>query len=192
MEIKILNEKTIKLSLTSKDMKKYNITHEILKNKKTTKELSSNLLQKINETISIDASKNQIFLESFKTKEKGCILYLNISTTSEQKILKLPKKEETKTTIAIAQFKTAKSIKQYCKNINLLKKIKFESELYSSENKFILIIFIPTNEKKELCALTKEFSLTYEESSRKYCIIKEHYKKIFEKNAIEKIIKTKF
>ena len=189
LEIKILNSQTIKITLTTKDMKKYNITHEILKNnEKITKELVLKLLNKIKEIITINISKNKMFLESFKTKEKGCILYLSVPSANEKTILNLPKKDEPKTTIAISKFKTLKNIKQFCKNINALKNEKFKSELYNFENNLILVTFIPKNEKKEILALTKEFGQIYGEGEIKYSIIKEHCKLIFEKDAIEKII----
>ena len=187
MEIKLLNNNTVKLTLSNKDMKEHNITYEILNsNKKITKTLSLNLLKSIGKLISINPKKNKIFVESFKTKEKGCILYLS---TSCNNIIPISKK--IKTTIPlIATFKKKSNMNNFCKNIsNLNENFKFKSELYSFNDEFVLIIFVPQEKKEESLALIKEFGKVYGKGNVKYSIIKEHCKPIFKKNSIENILK---
>ncbi len=169
-------------------MKKHNITHTLLKNnEKITKNLVLKLLKEIKDTITIDLTNNKMFLESFKTKEKGCILYLSIPTATN-KNTKSSKNEEITASIAI--FKTDENLKRFCENIIHLKNKKFKSELYIFENKFFLITTINQNEEKEFIAIVKEFGQIYGKGSIKHSIIKEHCKPIFKNNAIENIIKT--
>ncbi len=189
MEIKFLNNNTLKLTLSKKDMKEHNITYEILNNnKKITKNLSLNLLHNIEKLISINPSEDKIFIESFKTKENGCMLY--ISNSYDNKLPKT-KKIKIKTTIPlIATFKKKSNMNNFCKNIsNLNENIKFKSELYSFNDEFVLIIFVPQEKKEESLALIKEFGKIYGKGNIKYSIIKEHCKPIFKKNSIENILK---
>ena len=187
LEIKLLNNNTLKLTLSNKDMKEHNITYEILNsNKKITKNLSLNLLNSIGRLISINPEKNKIFIESFKTKEKGCILYLSTSCSNI-----IPISKKIKTTIPlIATFKKKSNMNNFCKNIsNLNENFKFKSELYSFNDEFVLIIFVPQEKKDESLALIKEFGKVYGKGNVKYSIIKEHCKPIFKKNSIENILK---
>ncbi len=188
LEIKILNSQTIKLTLTTKDMKKHNITHTLLKNnEKITKNLILKLLKEIKETITIDLTNNKMFLESFKTKEKGCILYLSVPTP----IGKTIKQSKNKEIIAfVATFKTDKNLKRFCENISYLKNKKYKSELYIFDEKFFLITSINQNEEKEFFAIAKEFGQIYGKGSIKHSVIREHCKLIFKTDAIENIIKT--
>ena len=189
LEIKLLNNNTVKLTLSNKDMKKHNITYEILNNNKNiTKNLSLNLLNSISKLISINSIKSNIFIESFKTKEKGCIIYLSTSPTSAEN---KPTKIKTKTTLPIiATFKKKSNMNDFCKNIsNLNENFKFKSELYSFNDEFVLIIFVPQEKKEESLALVKEFGKIYGKGNIKYSIIKEHCKPIFKKNSIENILK---
>ena len=188
LEIKILNSQTIKLTLTTKDMKKHNITHTLLKsNEKITKNLILKLLKEIKETITIDLTNNKMLLESFKTKEKGCILYLSVPTPIGKKI----KPSNNKEIIAfVATFKTDKNLKRFCENISYLKNKKYKSELYIFEEKFFLITLINQSEEKEFLAIVKEFGQIYGKGSIKHSVVKEHCKLIFKDDAIENIIKT--
>ena len=188
MEINILNNQTIKITLTTKDMEKYNITHEILKNNKSlTNTIVIKMLETIKKSLTIDILKNKLFLESFKTKDKGCILYLSIPKNS----FKNQKKTEEKTTNEIiAFFFFFNAIKNFCKTISaVFYKTKFKNELYKFNNKLVLIISTTKDSEEKLIALIKEFGKLYGKGKIKYHIIKEHCSLIYKENAIEKIIK---
>ena len=187
LEIKLLNSKTIKLSLSIKDMKKYNITDEILQNdEELIKNLTLNLLENIKNSISAYSMNNKIFIESFKTKENGCLLYVSIT----QKSTNQKQEKTTSITPIIAIFNTKRNMQHFCKNINTLyMNENLNSELYSFADKFILIIFVPDNEKKQFLSLIKEFGKIYGKGNVKYIIVKEHCKPIWKKNALENILK---
>ena len=191
LEIKFLNNNTIKLTLSNKDMKKYNITYEILNNNKIIKNLSLNLLLSIKKLIYVNPTRNNIFIESFKTKEKGCVIYLNTSSNSTKDEPKKTKRIKIKKTIPIiATFKKKSHMHDFCNNIlNLNENFKFKSELYSFNDEFVLIIFVPQEKKEESLALIKEFGKVYGKGNVKYSIIKEHCKPIFRKDSIENILK---
>ena len=78
LEIKILTDNTIKLTLSSKNMKKHNLNYNILQNNKNiTKNIILKILENIKTTLSIDPTKNKFFLQSFKTKDNGCTIYIS-------------------------------------------------------------------------------------------------------------------
>lgn len=187
LEIKILNSQTIKITLTTKDMRKYNLTHEILKkNENITKNLILKLLENVKDYITIDTIKNKLFLESFKTKEKGCILYLSIASKEEEKT----KKNEKPTSPTVTTFNNIKNVKNFCINIaEMYKNIKLKSELYESNKKFILIMQVQKENEKKILALLKEFGEINGKGEIKQSIIREHCNAIFKDDAIEKILK---
>ncbi len=168
-------------------MKKYNLTHEILKkNENITKNLILKLLENVKDYITIDAMKNKLFLESFKTKEKGCILYLSIANNEEEKT----KKNENPTNPTVTTFNNIKNVKNFCMNmLEIYKNIKLKSELYESNEKFILIMQVPKENEQKILALLKEFGDINGKGEIKQSIIREHCKEIFEDHAIEKISK---
>lgn len=190
LELKILNNQTIKITLKAKDMEKYNITYDILNNnKKITKNIILNILENVKNNITLNLNKKNFFLETFKTKEKGCILYLSVPNKSLEKTnLKTTKNNSTVPTIAT--FKKMSNMKNFCINISdIFKKQKFESELYSFEDKFVLAVFVPEIEKEKFLAIIKEFGKIYGKGKIKYGTIKEHCKPIFKQNAVENILK---
>lgn len=116
MELKFLNKNIIKLTLTNKDMKKYNISYEILKkNEKITKNIILNILKNAKEFISNNIEKNKIILEGFKTKNNSSIFYINIPKNIYKKN-NILQKNKVKTTIpVIAIFKKKTTWKLFVK-----------------------------------------------------------------------------
>lgn len=170
-------------------MKKYNITDEILKNDESViKNLILKLLENVKNSISTYSPNNKIFIESVKTKENGCLLYVSIT----QKNTNQKPEKSTDIIPTIAIFNTKRNMQHFCKNVNnLYSNENFNSELYSFADKFILIIFVPENEKRQFLSLIKEFGKIYGKGNVKYVIIKEHCKPIWKKNALENILKLK-
>lgn len=193
MDLKFLNNNSVKLTLSNKDMKKYNISYDILKkNKKITKNIVLNILKNAKEFISNNIEKNKIILEDFKTKNNSNVFYINISKKIYDKN-KLTEKNKIKSTIpVIAVFKKKNNMKNFCKNISqIYYNKKFKSDLYSLENNFLITIFIPEQEKTEFLALIREFGNLYGDGYVKYITIKEHCKLLFKEKAIERILTLK-
>lgn len=191
MELKFLNDKTIKLTLSLKDMKKYNLNNESLKNNKTiSKNLILNILQDSKKNITFKLNKTDLFLNSLKIKNNKCTLYISIPLIKNNTITKIAKIKKTNPIIAV--FEKEKNMKNFCKNISyIFFKTKFESELYSFENKFILTVFVQKDDIEKFIAIVKEFGDIYSKSKIQYGTIKEHCKVILKKQAIEKIISNK-
>lgn len=186
----------VKLTLTNKDMKKYNITYEILKkNEKITKNIILNILKTAKEFIASNIEKNKIILESFKTKNSNSIFYISIQKNMyDKKTNKLKIKNKKISTIipVIAIFKKKGNMENFCKNITqIYYNKKFKSDLFSFENNFVVVIFVPDQEKDEFLALVKEFGNLYGKGYVKYITIKEHCKLLFKGTAIEKILTLK-
>lgn len=194
LKLKILNNQTIKITLTKEYMEKYNTNYNILNNnKKITKNLILKILKHCKEKTAIDFNKHEVFIDLFKTKEKGCVIYVSVSNKIVEKtdISKTKQKIKTKTP-TIATFKKINNMKNFCNNVmDLFPNNKFESELYCFEDKFVLTVFVPEYEKEKFLAIIKEFGKVYGKGKIKYGTIKEHCKQIFKQNAIMKIIKTK-
>ena len=140
LNIEILNKHIIKIKLSFKDMKNYNLTYEQINyHDKKTRQLIVNLLYKIKKTTKADISKSQIFIEAFPTGEKGCILYLNIinkKTIENTSNLKINRP-------LIVKFKQIQDFENMCKTLtkkNYIKKI-LKNTLLQINNYSILIIY---------------------------------------------------
>lgn len=72
LNIEILNKHIIKIKLSFKDMKNYNLTYEQINyHDKKTRQLIVNLLYKIKKTTKADISKSQIFIKHFQQEKRA-------------------------------------------------------------------------------------------------------------------------
>lgn len=188
LNIEILNKHIIKIKLSFKDMKNYNLTYEQINyHDKKTRQLIVNLLYKIKKTTKADISKSQIFIEAFPTGEKGCILYLNIinkKTIENTSNLKINRP-------LIVKFKQIQDFENMCKTLtkkNYIKKI-LKNTLLKINNYSILIIYSHNKQLIKILPILFEYGsiIGYGELNKK--IIEEHCQLIIKNNAIETISK---
>lgn len=188
LNIEILNKHIIKITLSFKDMKNYNLTYEKINyNDKKTRQLIVNLLYKIKKTTKTDISKNQMFIEAFPTEENGCILYLNI--INQKTIDNITNSNINRP--LILKFKQIQDFKNMCKILtkeNCLNKI-LKNTLLQINNYPILIIYSHSEQLTKILPIFFEYGtiIGYGELNKK--IIEEHCQLIIKNNAIETISK---
>lgn len=188
LNIEILNKHIIKITLSFKDMKNYNLTYEKINyNDKKTRQLIVNLLYKIKKTTKIDISKSQMFIEAFPAEENGCILYLNIIN---QKTINNINSSNINRPL-IVKFKQIQDFKNMCKTLtkkNYLNKI-LKNTLLQINNYAILIIYSCNEQLTKILPIFFEYGtiIGYGELNKK--IIEEHCQLIIKNNAIETISK---
>lgn len=188
LNIEILNKHIIKITLSFKDMKNYNLTYEKINyNDKKTRQLIVNLLYKIKKTIKADISKSQMFIEAFPTEENGCILYLNIIN---QKTINNTTSSNINRPL-IVKFKQIQDFKKMCKALamnNYINKI-LKNKLLQINNYPILIIYSHNEHLTKMLPIFFEYGsiIGYGEINKK--IIEEHCQLIIKNHAIETISK---
>ncbi len=188
LNIEILNKHIIKITLSFKDMKNYNLTYEKINyHDKKTRQLIVNLLYKIKKTTKADISKSQMFIEAFPTGENGCILYLNIIN---KKTIKNTSNSNINRPL-IVKFKQIQDFENMCKALtkkNYIKKI-LKSTLLKINTYSILIIYSHNEQLIKILPILFEYGniIGYGELNKK--ITEEHCQLIIKNNAIESISK---
>lgn len=85
MKIEIVDEKTIKVSLSKADMDSLNVCYDELDYKNPlTKKMIVSVLDIIKSRCDLNLSEEKLFIEAFPYIDGGCILYIRIN--SERKI----------------------------------------------------------------------------------------------------------
>lgn len=188
LNIEILNKHIIKITLSFKDMKNYNLTYEKINyNDQKTRQLIVNLLYKIKKTTKVDISKSQMFIEAFPTEENGCILYLNIIN---QKTINNTSSPNINRPI-IVKFKQIQDFKKMCKTIanrNYINKIP-KNTLLQINNSPILIIYSYSKQLTKILPIFLEYGNIVGYGKLNEKIIEEHCQLIIKNNAIETISK---
>ena len=86
MQIDVLSQNTLKLTLSRLDMSDFDIKYENLSGKNpNTKQLLSNVLRtvKLDKTAKVDFSGERLFVEAFPRPDGGCMLYVSSLETSD-------------------------------------------------------------------------------------------------------------
>jgi len=208
MQIDVLSQNTLKLTLSRLDMFDMDIKYESLSGKNPdTKRLLSHVLRtvKLDKSTGVDFSGERLFVEAFPRPDGGCMMYISALSGKEQgfsssssspsddrervhlftpdkKTVKLtakPKKSES----LLCCFDSLKNLEKACKSLSWQNKSGFTSALYSNGNEYRL--FISGENKKLVSVIVCEFGELLDESELSFT--NEHYKLLVTENAIEQM-----
>lgn len=140
MKIEIVDEKTLKVSLSKADMDSLNVCYDELDYKNPlTRRMIISVLDIIKSRCDLNLSDEKLFVEAFPYIDGGCILYIRIGY--EKKISSSRKKQSFNTPI-IYEFK---DIDELGMGISLLSKSFFhiilESSLYILDQSYYLLLY---------------------------------------------------
>ena len=182
MNLALLENKIIKVVLTSSDMIDYDLTYtEMDYSNQQTKQILSHLIDKIKNEFSMDLKLSKLLIEAFPYQDGGCILYIN----SVQ-----PTKSSTMHTPIIYEFDNITVLSSAVKQLySQYTHIIIKSELYLYNEKYILIIYTYFKMDKQIYNLLNEYADFYGKGVIVSAVIKEHAKKLISDNAVETLLK---
>jgi len=208
MQIDVLSQNTLKLTLSRLDMFDLDINYESLSGKNPdTKRLLSNVLStvKLDKSAGVDFSGERLFVEAFPRPDGGCMLY--ISCLTDENAQRRAPSSPVKSRVHREQpapvksgLRRKKPILCRFSSINMLSgaccalakqierdRVSTGSELYGDGKEFRLFV---TGEGGEASALIAIILREYGEivgGDYESAVTKEHYKLIIGENAVEKL-----
>jgi hypothetical protein len=201
MQIDVLSQNTLKLTLSRLDMFDLDIKYESLSGKNPdTKRLLSHVLRtvKLDKSASVDFSGERLFVEAFPRPDGGCMLYISSlleNTDTELKIKPsvkltskiLPKTPTFKKQQLLCRFTSLPALEGVCKSLawqKTRKKIELTSVLYGNPgNVYEYRLFIDGGDKST-AAIVREYGELLK-GERELDFTREHYKLLAADNAIE-------
>jgi len=192
MQIDVLSQNTLKLTLSRLDMFDLDIKYESLSGKNPdTKRLLSHVLRtvKLDKSAGVDFSGERLFVEAFPRPDGGCMLYISSLSEDEDRTRKPEKRiirpispAQRKSEKLLCKFDSIKELEGVCKSL-IWHKTDTSSTLYSNENEYRLIIH--SNKKKLITMIVSEYGEVLDEDE--IGVTSEHYQVIVHDNAIEQM-----
>jgi negative regulator of genetic competence, sporulation and motility len=213
MQIDVLSQNTLKLTLSRLDMFDMDIRYESLSGKNPdTKRLLSHVLRtvKLDKSAGVDFSGERLFVEAFPRPDGGCMLYISslfeenkesyikdtsARTPAKQSVLQQSRKPQSqleRTEQLLCHLNSIKDLEGVCKNLSWQRsngKVEFTSTLYgnNAENRNHYRLLIRANNKKLITAIVNEYGelLNVENELPFTC---ERYNVLISDNAAEQIL----
>jgi negative regulator of genetic competence, sporulation and motility len=198
MQIDVLSQNTLKLTLSRLDMFDMDIKYESLSGKNPdTKRLLSHVLRtvKLDKSAGVDFSGERLFVEAFPRPDGGCMLYISSleervdkaekTERPEKRALKLTAKPAKPEKI-LCSFDSLKNLENACKSL-LKYNSSIESALFTDENEYRMSIV--SDNKKLTAMIVAEFGEVLD-PEHELPFTNEHYKTLAPYNAIERLTLT--
>jgi len=208
MQIDVLSQNTLKLTLSRHDMFDLDINYESLSGKNPdTKRLLSNVLStvKLDKSAGVDFSGERLFVEAFPRPDGGCMLYISCLTDEGEKKANPGKTHRfhgvrpapvTQTRncrfkkTQLCRFAGVSELGGACAAIAYLigtGRLKAESALYGDGSEYRLFVTAGDNEQHELAAmLLREYGEIIDDDYETAATA-EHFSLIVGENAAERL-----
>ena len=207
MQIDVLSQNTLKLTLSRLDMFDLDIKYESLSGKNPdTKRLLSHALRtvKLDKNAGVDFTGERLFVEAFPRPDGGCMLYVSCleesnsskPDTAEKRTVSLASKIAPSTAIQTKPAKTSeslcaldsiKSLERICKSLSwqiTAGRLELESKLYEKNGEYRLLL--RSNNKNLISAIGAECGAMLRIESH-LPFTYEHYNLVAADNAVEKM-----
>ena len=188
MELTLISENKIKISLTRQDLDEHGITSDALDYDNTeTRRVFWTLLDEARKKTGFDAAKNRIFIQIYPSRDGGCELFVSkITDTDEDNRYKTEarKGNEKRTAKAVYRFEKMQELISVCKRLHTLG-YRGRASAYSEDKTRFFLSFDETVSQAELVGEYGERQST--EGALLY--IKEHCVTICEGEAVSRLAK---
>lgn len=181
MKIEILDDTTVKVLLTKRDMNAWQLNYsEMSCSSPVTKRVISKLLSEIRDEFDIDFSNSRLYIEAFPYADGGCIIYVTGSS-------KPPKTERRKgfDTPLIFAFDSLSALIATAKLLNSgFAHIITKSSLHLKGQTYYLQIYSYFHLDGKLISAISEYGRLHAKGAIQSAIIKEHASEIIATEAI--------
>ena len=199
MQIDVLANNTVKITLNRIDMTEYDVSFDSLSQKNPdTKRLLVELLTIIRLEKNLDLTDGRLFIEAFPKNDGGCMLYISClkrlsekSADSAEKAKKLPrqKPENAYKSQLICEVDGINPLIQLCVHLDTEKET-FKSSIYSLDDKYRIILQDTAIISDKIFRITKEYGKIVGISSVLEAKTREHFSPVSVGNAVETIART--
>jgi negative regulator of genetic competence, sporulation and motility len=192
MQIDVLSQNTLKLTLSRLDMFDMDIKYESLSGKNPdTKRLLSHVLRtvKLDKSAGVDFSGERLFVEAFPRPDGGCMLYISClfedGEIREVKSVKAPRRAvKSAACTLLCRFDSLKALEGVCKSLAWYgDRLDTTSALYSDGTEYRL--YITGTDKKLLTAIVAEYGEVLNADELAYT--REYCKLLVAENAVKAI-----
>ena len=182
LHIETLDEKTIKLVLSSRDMAGLGITYEEMDYQNPqTRRVVRQLLEEIRLQTGADCSSGKLFIEAFPYADGGCILYLNLLEQTGRNASK-----HSFDTPLIFAFPEAETLAQLCCRLNRhFGHAILKTSLYSHQGQYLLLVYTYFRMDREIRRLLEEYGQFYGKGAVCSAAVKEHGTLLLEEDAMQ-------
>lgn len=184
-----IDEQTIKIVLTVKDMSDYDLTYEQMDyNDQTTRKAILKIIQKIQGKTGVSVESSKLFIETFPSTDGGCIMYINLLTPAEEQSYPQKRKQSFDTPL-IFEVNTIDTVVDMAKR--LFKKqnhLIINSALYLFENRYHLFIYSYCRMEKRIITIAEEYGTYLGKGAVLAAVTREHAKEITSDHAIETLL----
>lgn len=182
MKIEMLDDKTIKVLLTGRDMAHLQLNYsDINETDANAKKAIIKLLDEIKEETKIDLCSAKIFVEAFPYADGGCILYV----TSITKKVQPPKSQAGFSAPLIFSFESLEPLIIMARGMsNQYGHIILKSSLYAKNSTYYLMIYSYYKLDEKLIRYACEYGAYYGKGAVCAAVIKEHSKEIIPSEAL--------
>lgn len=207
MQIDVLANKTVKITLNRLDMSEYDVKYESLSHKSPdTKRLLVELLAVVRLEKKLDLSGERLFIEAFPKTDGGCMLYISCLESGKTQAKHTTTKPKNEHTLAkplklyetiICEILDINSLGKLCISLDSQIKRCHQScctALYwaklDGENIYRLAVTDLAPISRDLKGIMREFGELYEDDDVLFAQTTEHFKLIAEYNAADIIART--
>lgn len=181
MQIEIISDSTIKVSLDKKDFEDFGISYgELSRTNPKTREFLLELLEIIQIEKGVDLCSEKLFIEAFICDEGGCLIY--ISATCGKIRNRKPVTPELTCEIFLPESLPLLARRLFSDYSHIL----HESGLYEDSGCYRLILTVFTGTEERLLSLLREYG-TVSEDSVHAAYTREHFKALAQKDAVERL-----
>jgi negative regulator of genetic competence, sporulation and motility len=209
MQIDVLSQNTLKLTLSRLDMFDLDIKYESLSGKNPdTKRLLSHVLRtvKLDKSAGVDFSGERLFVEAFPRPDGGCMLYISslteegkINAGADKKSLRLTAKStvsavkrpnltgKPKESELLYRFDGIRELESACRNLSWQQthnRVTLSSALYGNGGEYRLAL--TADNKKLITAIVSEFGELLD-TERELPFTREHFSLLAADNAVEQL-----
>lgn len=200
MKIEIIDQATIKVELTVKEVNAHQLSSGKMDNNDTaTRRFLMDVLEQVEWETDLDLTTNKRWsVEIWESDEGEMILYLNCTQGNFQSAAKkAPKKTKAKPirscesdVLYIFSFSTLDALCKACFRLqNQFSHISIESKLYYTQDKYQLIILSNRSPEKQLLQMLQEYGQLCGKSNIAMAWIQEHGKELIAQGAVVEIAK---
>lgn len=198
MQIDVLANKTVKITLNRLDMSEYDVKYESLSHKSPdTKRLLVELLAAVRMEKKLDLSGERLFIEAFPKNDGGCMLYISCLESGRNQITKQSAKQRMPAKLyetIICETKDIDSLGKLCVSLdNIIERnhpaccTSLYWEWQNCENRYRLILTDLNPVGRDIKGILREFGDILSGDDITMAKTTEHFKQIIEKNAAKQI-----
>jgi len=189
LNIELLDDKTVKVVLSSSDMTSFNLTYDEMDYKMPeTKRVILQLVEQIKREVSIDLSSGKLFIEAFPYADGGCILYVNLLEFNSKSKISTKRYKTSFDTPMVFEFNDLNALGDLSSIILLrYSHIILKNSLYLNEDKYYLLIYTYFKMDDQLFHLLNEYGQFYGRGAVISSVVQEHAREIIPSEALERL-----